>query len=216
MSSAVPKQFLPLGGEPVISHSIRAFDFLDSITDIVVVCHEEYLGKMEDLLSGIPSKKIRGVVAGGETRQGSSFLGLKACPEGTEYVLIHDSARPFVSKRLVDDLLASARVNGAAGPVITLSDTVVELAGRVVSSVPERDNLRRIQTPQVFRYDLILRAHEEALQKGITAASDDCALVLVSGGRVGIVDGEEDNIKITGARDMALAEMILAGKTSRA
>ena len=208
MDSAIPKQFLSLGGTPIVSHSIKIFELSDKISDIVVVCHNDHIDRMESIFSEIQAKKIRCLIPGGETRQKSSFIGLKNCPPGTEYVLIHDSARPFISISMVDDLLSAARESGSAGPVIDNNDTVIETSEDFISKIPERDSLKRVQTPQAFRYDVIVHAHKMALKNGTTSASDDCGLVLNSGGKVRIVRGREENLKITSGLDMELAELI--------
>lgn len=212
MRTAVPKQFLPLGGIPVVSYSIMAFESLEDIEDVVVVCHKDHMSLMEKIVSEMKPKKLKALVTGGETRQKSSHIGLKSCSPDTDYVLIHDAARPFISKTMVSDLLLAAKKTGSAGPAVDLSDTVVEIKGGCISNIPKRDGIKRIQTPQAFKYDVIMNAHEKALEKGITAASDDCGLVLASGGKVSVVPGSEENLKITSALDMALAEVILSGR----
>lgn len=210
MGSSIPKQFLPLGGKPVAGYSIEAFESSDKISDIVIVCHEAHLSRMENIVLAAKAKKVRKLIAGGETRQGSSLIGLENCSRGTEYVLIHDAARPFLTNSLIEDLLAKAESVGASGPVIDLSDTVVEIGDGLVKSIPSRDILKRVQTPQAFKYDIILKAHKKAMAKGITSASDDCALVLCNNGKVGFVQGSEENMKITSALDMEIAEIILS------
>jgi len=212
MGSTVPKQFLRLGGIPVVSHSIKAFEISDEISDIVVVCHADYIARMESVIKETQAKKVRKLVVGGETRQKSSFIGLKNCSRDTKYVLIHDSARPFVCMSMVGSLLKAAKLAGSAGPVTDISDTVVETRGGFISGILERDTLGRMQTPQAFRYRVIVEAHEKALVFGLTSASDDCGLVIKTGGKVSIVRGNEENLKITSAADMELAELIFLRK----
>jgi 2-C-methyl-D-erythritol 4-phosphate cytidylyltransferase len=211
MAADVPKQFLSLGGVPVISHSVKAFELSDKVSDIVIVCHQDHLSLMERVISDTHSQKTKVIVEGGETRQSSSFIGLKNCPSGTEYVLIHDSARPFLRLEMIDDLLHAVKETGAACPAEDVSDTIAEVKrGLILEVVPKREDLKKIQTPQVFSYDVIVKAHEEAVKKGITSASDDCGLVLVSGGKVAVVKGQPGNLKITSKFDLKLAEFIFS------
>jgi ribitol-5-phosphate 2-dehydrogenase (NADP+) / D-ribitol-5-phosphate cytidylyltransferase len=210
MMSSVPKQFLLLGGKPVVSYSIETFESSENVSDIVIVCHTKHIGTMEDIVSKMKTKKIRKIIAGGKTRQESSFLGVQNCPAGTEHVLIHDAVRPFVSAEDIDSLAKAVKETGAAGLVIDLIDTVVEVDSGLIRNIPSRSRLKRIQTPQCFRCDVIMEAHDIAGDKKLENAPDDCTLVLASGGRVRVVKGSERNIKVTSPLDIELAEKILS------
>jgi 2-C-methyl-D-erythritol 4-phosphate cytidylyltransferase len=210
MGGDIPKQFMLISGEPVIGYSVRAFDRSPLVTDILIVCHSGHIDRMKAVLGDIkPSKECR-IVPGGKTRQESSYNGVKACHEGTEYVLIHDAARPFVSAGIIENVLKAAEEKGAAMPVIDMDDTVIVEKNGEVSDIPDRKTLKRVQTPQGFRYDVIFKAHEEALEIGRTSAPDDCSLVLDAGGRVVLVAGKELNIKLTGKTDLIIAEGMLS------
>jgi 2-C-methyl-D-erythritol 4-phosphate cytidylyltransferase len=125
MNSALPKQFRDLAGKPVIVHYLEKFEREDNITAIGVACHKDYLSRMEGLISAYAIKKVRKLVPGGSTRQQSSYLGVKACPEGTEYVLIHDAVRPFVGDEIINGTLNAAVSSGASTISVEVKDTVI-------------------------------------------------------------------------------------------
>ena len=208
MGRDVPKQFMLLSGKPVISYSILAFDGDPNVTDILIVCHKDHMGRLADIVDGIKPGKESRIVPGGKTRQESSYMGVKACHAGTKYVLIHDAARPFVDGCIINNVREGAKLVGSAAPAIDTEDTIVSHDGSFMTGVPDRKTLKRVQTPQAFAYDVILKAHEEASKKGVTSAPDDCSLVLGMGGKVSLADGSVTNIKITGKADLSLAEKL--------
>jgi len=212
MKTKVLKQFLPLAGIPVIVHAISKFENSRLVSNIVIVSHRSYIKRLEGLIKKNAFRKIYKIVPGGETRQESSFIGIKNCPAGTELVLIHDAARPFVSEKIIKNVLKAAKSCGAAEPAINVDDTIIETDGAFLKNIPERDNLKRVQTPQAFRYKTILKAHEDALKRKTAGLTDDAALVLAMELPVRVVEGEACNLKITGRLDMIMAEKILFDK----
>ena len=212
MKSDVPKQFLELGDKPVIIHTIEKFEKSPLVSDIVIVCHESYIGEINTLLAEYKMSKVDKIVPGGETRQESSFIGIKNCPRGTEYVLIHDAVRPFVDERLIRDVIDAAKESGASAPAVDIVDTVMLKKGDFIEYVHDRNHLKRIQTPQGFKYDVIYQAHEEAAKKGITGSTDDCGLVLAMKKGVKIIEGSSLNIKLTEQIDLFVAERIINEK----
>ena len=202
MGGELPKQFMELSGKPVITYSVEAFDKSDVIDEIIIVCHEKHMERMTDIVDIVNPGKNCKIVAGGKTRQESSFIGVKNCPSGTEFVLIHDAVRPFVSERIIKDVLEAAGETGAAMSVVDMDDTVVVVEAGMVGEVPDRNTLKRVQTPQGFKHDIILKAHEQALKTGIKDSTDDCSLVVFQGKPVRLVKGATDNIKITTKQDM--------------
>ncbi len=213
MGSEIPKQFLLLGGKPVITYSMEVFELSDEVSEVIVVCNKSHISVMEDIVAVTGSRKISKIVPGGDTRQESSFLGLSSCSSSTGYVLIHDSARPFLTADGISDLLEKAANTGAAAPVVGINDTVVDICDGRVWGIPSRETFGRIQTPQVFKYEVIMEAHKKALERGVTGAGDDCTLVFSSGGEVAVTEGKEENIKITSGMDMDLAQLILKTRT---
>jgi len=152
------------------------------------------------------------VAAGGEVRQQSVALGLARLPRGPALVLVHDAARPFVSRELIDRVLAVAARGAAAVPGLPLSDTVKETdtAGLVVRTVP-RERLVAVQTPQAFPREMLETAHQRARSEPAAGATDDAALCERLGHPVRVVAGSARNIKVTTAEDFALAEALAAG-----
>jgi len=209
MKESVPKQFLEIAGHPIIIHTLLRFEKSDLISDIIVVCCEGFIEKLQELVKANNIKKCTKVIPGGKTRQESSYSGGKGCPGGTEIVLIHDAARPFVTDKIIEKAVFAAREAGAAGPVIDSEDTLVSIQNNFIKEIPDRKSLKRIQTPQAFRYKVILEAHERAIEKNITNVTDDCGLVLRMGLPVETVVGDSLNIKITDKTDLFLAERII-------
>ncbi|MFC1480539.1 2-C-methyl-D-erythritol 4-phosphate cytidylyltransferase, partial [Candidatus Omnitrophota bacterium] len=215
MGLETPKQFLELAGKPIIVHTLGQFEKNDLISDIVVVCHENHIKDLDELLRENRIQKIHKIVPGGETRQESSFIGVKSCPPGTEFVLIHDAVRPFIDDRIIEETLAAAAEAGASGTAIDTDDTIIVKKDDFIEDIPPRKNLKRIQTPQGFRYETILEAHQGALKNNITDSTDDCGLVRAMGQPVKLVDGSVFNIKITDQTDLFLAEKFFqSGKGS--
>jgi len=208
-SGSQPKQFTKLAGLPVLVHTMKTFQSSASIDSIIVVCHESYLDEVWDLVSRYSLGKVTKVVAGGETRQESSRIGIECCDDNCGHVLIHDSVRPFLTHRVIDDVVAAVRLHQAVDTVIPSADTLVEVDGEgFIRNIPDRSCFRRGQTPQAFTLDLIRRAHMQAGLDGIDNATDDCALVLRLGHKVYTVAGDDQNIKITYPLDLHLADKL--------
>lgn len=213
-SDTQPKQFAKLAGLPVLVHTLKVFESSRCITGIVVVTPEEFVDQIWRLADQFGLGKIVKVVVGGATRQESSSIGINCCGPGTDYVLIHDSVRPFVTHRVIDDIVAAVVEHKAVDTVIPSADTIVEVDPEgFISCIPDRSRLRRGQTPQAFGYELILGAHRKALADRIENATDDCALVLRYGHKVYVVPGDEQNIKITYPLDLHIADKLFQLKT---
>ncbi len=202
-----PKQFMKLAGLPVIVHTLRTFQTSALIDSVVVVCHEDYVDHVWGLCDQYGLGKVAKVVVGGETRQDSSRIGLECCGPDTDYVLLHDSVRPFLTHKVIDKLVAAVRIYGAVDTVIPSADTLVQIdAEGFIEAIPDRSSFRRGQTPQAFSYRLILNAHKKAIVDGIVNATDDCQLAMRLGNKVFTVNGEEQNIKITYPIDLHIAD----------
>jgi ribitol-5-phosphate 2-dehydrogenase (NADP+) / D-ribitol-5-phosphate cytidylyltransferase len=204
-----PKQFAKLAGLPVLVHTLKAFQGSAKIAGIVVVTQEEFMEQVWKLADQNSLTKIEKVVVGGATRQESSHIGISCCGDDTDYLLVHDSVRPFVTNRVIDDMVAAAIEHGAVDTVIPSADTIVEVdADGFISNIPDRSRLRRGQTPQAFSRALILEAHRRAGADGIENSTDDCSLVLRMGHPVYCVNGDEQNIKITYPLDLHIADKL--------
>jgi 2-C-methyl-D-erythritol 4-phosphate cytidylyltransferase len=204
-----PKQFMKLAGLPVLVHTLQAFQDFASVSRVVVVTSESHVDGVWELVSAHCLDKVAKVVIGGATRQESSRIGLECCQDEAEYVLVHDGVRPFIGGDVLQRLVDSVRRHGAVDTVIPSADTLVRVdAQDFIAEIPDRAAFRRGQTPQAFRLDLVLQAHERALADGATNATDDCALVLRLGHPVHCVAGDEQNIKITYPLDLQLADKL--------
>lgn len=202
--SHTPKQFHLLGDKMVFRYALETLQASGLFDEIVLVCHPAWL----DL-----SVEGAKVVAGGPTRQRSSYIGIRSFFEKPDIVLIHDAVRPFVSERIIRENVSGAISWGAVDTCIPSADTIVHApGGKMIADIPRREDYLRGQTPQTFRMDWILEAHEKAMGGGIENASDDCRLVLRLGKNVYVVKGEEQNIKITSELDLLMAEQQLLKK----
>jgi len=209
MGKKLPKQFVEVGDKPLILHSVEVFSRNKNISGIILVSHPEHVGTLEELIKQYRYKKVIKIVHGGATRQISSFNGISACPKDTDLVLIHDAARPFVDDGMIDRVIDAAERYGAVTTAVDITDTIVENEKDFIKSIPDRDRFMRVQTPQGFRYEVILEAHLRSAKKGLNGATDDTSLVTLWGEKVKLVEGSERNIKITKPIDIVLAETIL-------
>jgi 2-C-methyl-D-erythritol 4-phosphate cytidylyltransferase len=207
----LPKQFLPLAERPIIVHTVEAFQRSLAVDAIVVVVPEGWRKRCKEELKPYAFDKIRGVIAGGETRQLSCWQALHfLTPDPPHLVVIHDAVRPLVSQEMID---AAVR-EGTEGMTFGLQavDTIVECRDGEVMRVLPREELYQIQTPQAFPFQTLWDAHCQAFDAGITDASDDAGLVLRAGKRVKVLLGDQRNIKITGPFDLELAQHLLQGR----
>ncbi|MBI1950485.1 MAG: 2-C-methyl-D-erythritol 4-phosphate cytidylyltransferase [Acidobacteria bacterium] len=209
MGACRPKAFLRLGGRTILERALGAFTSHPGIGRIVVAVADPT--DASDLLGPGAARAL--LVRGGEERQDSVRLALEAIgPAEADVILVHDAARPLVSRALIDSVIAAAAEHGAAVPVVPAADTVKRLGtdGSIEATLP-RETLRLAQTPQGFRSAVLREAHARAARDGFTG-TDDAALVERSGGRVAVVPGSEGNIKITTPGDLVLAEALLSGR----
>ena len=205
----IDKVMAPLGGEPVILRTVRAFQETDAIREIVIVTRENLIMPVSDLCAGLD--KVKAVVVGGGSRQESVWLGLNALSKGMELAAIQDGARPLVTPELIDRTVRAAHSYGAAAPAIPVKDTIkVEKSG-LIESTPDRSHLRAVQTPQVFDFDLLRGALQKARNDG-AEVTDDCSAVERLGMKIRLVEGEERNLKVTTPLDLKIAELLLEEK----
>jgi len=210
MNRPTPKQYIDLGGIPILLRTLLAFEKCVSIDKIILVvpeadikfCNERIINPSE-----IRKKII--TVAGGPERQASVYNGLLAVDEKKNIVVIHDGVRPFVSPSIIEECIREAVLNGACILGVPASDTL-KLAddSGCIKKTLERDSVWLAQTPQAFEYSLIKRAHEKAGKEGFTG-TDDALLVERLGERVRIIKGSINNIKITTPEDLSLARAML-------
>ena len=202
----IDKVMAPLGGEPMIARTVRAFQNCDAIAKIVIVTRQDLILPITQLTRDMD--KVVAVVCGGSSRQESVQLGLNALPERIQLAAIHDGARPLVGWQLIDRVVRAANTYNAAAPAIPVKDTIKVVKGRVVDHTPDRASLFAVQTPQVFDFDLLRGALKKAELDG-AAVTDDCSAVERMGMAVKIVDGEERNLKVTTPLDLKIAQLLL-------
>ncbi len=175
-NNSEPKQFLKIGGKTLLEICLQGFQDHAGIDGIVLVCPASQLSRAEEIASEF--SKIKKVLAGGATRQESSAIGVHAAA-GAGNVLIHDAARALVTEPVIGRVLAALAAGAAVMPVLPVGDTTVRVdAAGLVNAVLDRDKLRRVQTPQGFKLDIMRQAHELAKNEGVEDAGDDCSLVL--------------------------------------
>jgi 2-C-methyl-D-erythritol 4-phosphate cytidylyltransferase len=200
----VDKLFAPLGDRPVLAHTVDAFAKCEAIDQIVVVLSQVNLEQGERLRAGQKWSKVSDIVPGGERRQDSIVAGLgrlSVCG----WVVIHDGARPLVNEDLIVRGLEASSETGAAVAAVPVTDTI-KMAGpdHIVQGTPPRGNLWAVQTPQVFRFDIISEAYRR-LKLDVT---DDSRAVEQAGGKVKLYMGAHENVKITNPDDLAWAEIL--------
>jgi len=222
MGADTPKQFLELGGEPLVIFTLRRLAACAAITDFILATRAEELSSLEDKVSKARLGRPARVVHGGETRQQSVANALTQVAPDTEIVLVHDAVRPFVTPRQIDRLIAEARGRGAAILGIPAIDTVKEVkraslpedVALITGTIP-RERIVLAQTPQAFKYSILREAFARAKQDDITA-SDEASLVERIGQDVYVVLGSERNLKITRPSDMDLARFYLEQERAKA
>jgi 2-C-methyl-D-erythritol 4-phosphate cytidylyltransferase len=204
---SIPKQFLLLGGVPVLQRSIAAFHAVREVGEIVVVAPASHLSRVQRLAVRAGFTKVTAIVPGGKERQDSVWNGLNAFTHTPRIVLVHDAVRPLVTGRIIREVAGAARRYGAAVVGVKVRDTIKrELRKGFSAATLERKGLWAVQTPQGFRYRLLREAHARAKRQRYTG-TDEASLVERMGIPVRLVHGEERNLKITTGDDLKVAAM---------
>jgi 2-C-methyl-D-erythritol 4-phosphate cytidylyltransferase len=213
MNARLPKQYLRLGGAPLLLRTLEALAAAPAVSGIVLVVPRERVAASRRLLVAHRARKILAVVEGGVERQESVWLGLQAAGS-PEWVLVHDAVRPFITPALVARVLAAAAATGAATCGLAVRETVKRVRDDLVETTLERAGLWLIQTPQAFRRELLWEAHDKARRDGY-AGTDDAVLVERLGGRVSVVPGLPENLKITTPGDLRAARLWTGARRPR-
>ncbi|MFI8997004.1 2-C-methyl-D-erythritol 4-phosphate cytidylyltransferase [Streptomyces sp. NPDC053542] len=218
LGPGAPKALRALGGTPMLIHAVRAMAASRAVSLVVVVAPPDGAPEVRALLDShtFPERTELLVVPGGDTRQQSVSLGLRALPDDVDVVLVHDAARPLVPVDTVDTVINAVRGGApAVVPALPLADTVKEVrpdsdgGSEPVVGTPERARLRAVQTPQGFDRDTLVKAHETVTFDG-EGATDDAGMVERLGAPVVVVPGHEEAFKVTRPLDLVLAEAVLA------
>ncbi len=199
------KLFVEIGGRALLARTVDTFERCEAISEIVLVLAEENLERGRELTRLNHWSKLKTICAGGQRRQDSVREGLRRLSD-CQWAVIHDGARPLVTPELILRGVQKAHQTGAAIAAVPVKDTIKRVSPEgLVMDTPLRDGLWAVQTPQVFRFDLIMRAHETITED----VTDDAAMIERMGGRVSIYMGDYENIKVTTPEDLILVEMIL-------
>ncbi len=213
MKSHLSKQFILLQGMPIIVHTLRVFQAAEEIDECILVCGqgEEGFYRPEILHDFGLTKQVQ-VTPGGKERQDSVYCGLAKVSSDCSYVMIHDGARPLVTVDVISRVAEEVKITGAVTVGVPVKDTIKRTdAGGFITDTLPRERLWHIQTPQGFRRELIIRAHEQAQAVGFYG-TDDASLIERLGNPVKIIPGSYENLKITTPEDIIVAETILKGR----
>ncbi|MGN1124648.1 MAG: 2-C-methyl-D-erythritol 4-phosphate cytidylyltransferase [Candidatus Gastranaerophilaceae bacterium] len=206
----IPKQFFKFKGKTLLEHSIDAFEQNNNIDEIFVVTNPKFRDLAEKILEKNKYKKVTKLLNGGKTRVESSYIGTSEAPENSN-VLIHDAVRAFVTQKIINNNTEALKNYDAVGTAIDTIDTIIQVDEKnIINAIPQRKFLKRVQTPQSFRANLIKKAHELALKDENASFTDDCGLILrYKLAPIHIVEGDEINLKITHKNDLNMIEKML-------
>ncbi len=209
LGGTIPKSLVRLGGRPLVQYALETLQDAAEVEAVAVAVPPESVAVVRDLARSAGLSKVIAVVPGGVDRQASVAAGLKVLPPGPDLVLVHDGARPFLSRRLVSLVIAAAVRDGSATAALPVYETVKRGEDGWVRETLDRATLHRIQTPQAFRRALLEQAHDAAARDGFRG-TDDAVLVERLGSPIRLVPGDPVNIKVTVPEDLELAEAMLS------
>ncbi len=209
MGGNVDKAFLSLGPKPVIAYSLQAFESCDAIDEVVIVVRRERLDSAQAMARMFGCTKVRAIVAGGARRQDSVRNGLAEVPTNTAVVAVHDGARPLVTPAIVAATVESACRYGSGVAAVKITDTIKYVErGFHVTHTADRNKLWAVQTPQAFKYELLMKAFD-LVDKKKAVVTDEASAVELTGEKVRLVPSAATNIKITTADDLLIATALL-------
>ncbi|MFA5658423.1 MAG: 2-C-methyl-D-erythritol 4-phosphate cytidylyltransferase [Oscillospiraceae bacterium] len=206
--NGIDKQFFNLRSIPVLIRSIKAFDSLDCVNEIIVVTSQDSFYETQKLLSEYSFFKKISLTVGGETRQQSVFKGIKLIDPLCDYIAVHDGARPLVLEKSILKAFEAAKKYEAAALGVPLKETVKKVSNGIVEQTLDRNGFVFVQTPQIFKKELYFLGMKNAVKNSLDF-SDDCQLIEAVGGKIYITSGEYSNIKITTPEDLKIAEILL-------
>lgn len=204
-----PKQFIKFAGKEIIAHTLNKFNSLKEIHSIIIATQKKYFDKLHNIISKNKFGKVIALVEGGETRQDSVYNALRVINfRKDDFIIVHDAVRPFVSKILIRNLILNSKKYKAVIPGLKINDTVKNLnKDNTVKETVLRENIWRIQTPQVFRYDVLINSFKKAIA-GNYYGTDESSLAEYGGYKVKVVEGDVNNIKITTKNDIKTTDKI--------
>ncbi len=209
IAGEIPKQYITIGGKPILARTVENFERSSWITSIILVVESARIQEVYDKIVGpFGFRKVVSVISGGKHRQESVYQGIQAVPADMETISIQDGVRPFTPSHLIERCIKQARQLGAAVAAYTCRDSVKHCEDSRIVRTLDRRSLYLVQTPQTFRADLIRRAHEEAKNDSFIG-TDDAVLVERLGCTVTVVESSPYNLKITVPEDLAAAEALV-------
>lgn len=201
--STIPKQFVLYENKTILEHTIEKFENHALIDNIIVVINENHKEIFYDIIKRNNYKKISNIAFGGKERFDSVYNGLSAIENEPENVLIHDGVRPFVSERIISDCINALQQYQAVSVGIKSVDTIMQVKDNIIIKLDKRETYRRVQTPQCFKYKLIKEAYEKAKNENKFDFTDDAGIVFYYNlAPIFVVEGDENNIKITQKEDL--------------
>lgn len=215
------KPFLKLGGKPLLIWPLDIMEAIPAIKEIIPVLKKEDMEHAREIFKRYRITKINKIAAGGKERQDSVYNGLKLIEEKNSIVIIHDGVRPFIEKNLIEKAIQEfleadkEREKNIDGLIFAVppKDTIKDAKNEIIKKTLKRDSLWAVQTPQIFHYKTIFSAYNKAIKNGFYS-TDDAALVERLGGKIKIIMGSYENIKITTPEDLQFAEFLVSGKDS--
>ncbi len=209
IGGSVKKQFLEIKKKPILLHTLERFQQCGDVDDIIVVVPETEIAELkEKIVSGDPLNKISQIITGGRERYHSVYEGIKVIPDSTDYIAVHDGVRPLITIEKISQVILAAKRYGSAILGVTPKDTIKSVRFGFVDETEDRTSLVSVQTPQVFKKEILLAAYRHAF-KNNKFGTDDSVLVENLGYRIFVVPGDYINIKITSAEDLLIAEKLL-------
>ncbi len=210
MNTGINKQYINILGKPIIAHTLDVFNKCDEIQNIILVAAEDEKDLCANIIAEYKYNKVRAVVAGGRERQESVYNGLTQLDSNCKIVLIHDGARPLVKSSTISVGVEACKKHGAVSVGVPSKDTIkIVTEQQIVNYTPNRKNIWITQTPQIFKAEIIKRAHKTARENAVNA-TDDALLVEYMGYNVKMIEADYENIKITTPEDLIIAEIILS------
>ena len=205
------KLFYNINNKPVLAYTLEPFQNCELINDIIIVSCEERYEHIDDICKKYGISKVSKIIKGGQTRLESVFNGVFAATHKAGLFAIHDGARPCINADLLEKTIHAAAIYNAAAPAVAVTSTIKRVDATIISETVDREDLYEIQTPQIFRSEVIKAALSNAIKKSISI-TDDCMAVEIIGVPIHIVQGSRLNIKITDREDLFFAEALLSGE----
>ncbi len=214
-----PKQFMEVGGKPIIIHTIEKFVVCQEFDKVLVLSPKQWINHTQDLIRKfIPNCDNVVVLEGGSTRNETIMNSIKyideqGCLDDETIIVTHDSVRPFVTHRILEENVKYAKEYGACDTVIPATDTIVESKdNQFITNIPDRSKMYQGQTPQTFRAKMLRELYNSLTEEEKTVLTDACKILVLKGEKIHLVDGEVFNIKITYPYDLRVAESLLGGE----